>query len=168
MILPLATAHCHSPRLCPQNWFHRQTRRSLRAGWVLLSCTTFDKYLQLLWHLHATALTILCNFLDKYVKLLWKIQSFRTCRVFFICSTFQGGRSCATRRLPKTLDLYWSFQFYHTLFSGINNICRNLCARLTQKQRPLVQLKTKNKFPPSRFWSSTEKTGILSKIGKYA
>ena len=167
MILPLATAHCQSPRLCPQNWFHRQTRRSHRGGRVLLSCTTFDKYLQLLWHLHATALTILCNFLNKYVQLLWKIQSFRT--FFFICSTFQGGRSCATRRLPKTLDLYWSFQFYHTLFSGINNICRNLCARLTQKHWiDSTLLSSYNQNITSLHLGSDKKLLILSQIGKYA
>ena len=81
--------------------------------------------MQLLWQF--------CVIPSTNISLKKKKQSLRTCRVFFICSTFQGGRSCATRRLPKTLDLYWSFQFYHTLFSGINNICRNLCSRLTQK-----------------------------------
>ena len=86
---------------------------------------------------NTTTLTNTCNYFDNSVLflwqiLLWKKQSLRTCRVFFICSTFQGGRSCATQRLPKTLDLDRSFQFYHTLFSSKNNIRRNLCARLTQ------------------------------------
>ena len=63
MILPLATAHCQSQRPGPQNWFHRQTRRSLRADRVLLSCTTFDNFFCLRQILAS-------NYCDKYMKLL--------------------------------------------------------------------------------------------------
>ena len=125
------------------------------------TCNYFDKYMQLLWQFCVISLT------NTYLKK--KKQSLQNCRAFFICSTFQGGRSCATRRLPKNLDLYWSFQFYHTLFSSINNICRNLRARLTQKHWiDSILLSSYKQNITSLHLGSDKKNAFFSQIGKYA